>query len=130
MECPQDNVDMTELTTGEDQTIHRCPQCSGTWIDVADLNRLLLHHNLAGLESMGGRANIDTLAGQCPVDNVDLVVIEGGKKSDPMRYDSCEVCGGLWMDADSGVEGETADEVRDQLVEFFRDFARQSSHRA
>ncbi len=130
MECPQCNVDMTELTIGTGQLVNRCPSCTGVWIDVADLNRVLLHNNLPGLESMGGRANIEEMAGQCPVDLVDLVVIEGGKKSDPLRYDSCEACGGIWLEADAGVDAETGDEAAEQMVEFFREYAKSSSHRA
>ena len=57
MDCPRDDTEMTELTDGEDRLLFRCAECGGLWLDVADLNRLLLHNGLPTLEAMGGRAS-------------------------------------------------------------------------
>ena len=78
MDCPGCNVEMSTLE-GEDQTLQKCVDCGGLWIDVADLNRVLLHHNLPGLESLGGKLNAEALTGQCPACQVDLVSVDGGE---------------------------------------------------
>ena len=44
MDCPGCNVEMAELE-GDGTTVRKCGECGGFWIDVADLNRLLLHNN-------------------------------------------------------------------------------------
>jgi len=53
MDCPKDGV---ELETVEDEHVSfkRCAECGGIWMDVADLNRIILRHNLTGLEKLGG----------------------------------------------------------------------------
>ena len=56
MECPRDSVEMAELSEGEERLLFRCAECGGLWLDVADLNRILLHAELPTLEAMGGRA--------------------------------------------------------------------------
>ena len=85
-----------------------------------------LHANLPALTAIGGQINVDELAGTCPACNVDLVVVEGGEKRS-LHYDTCESCGGLW------VEGEDVDEVPEtitfkeagtELAGFFRAFAK------
>ena len=52
MDCPRDNTEMTELTEGEDRLLFRCGDCGGLWLDVADLNRILLHNGLPTLEAI------------------------------------------------------------------------------
>lgn len=121
MECPQCNQEMESLE-GDDVSVTRCSNCGGVWIDASDLNRVLLHHNLPGMESLGGRANLDEVAGQCPVDLADLVVVEGPGKP-PMRYDACEVCGGIWLE-DQRFDGEGVGPLLEQIVDFYREFAR------
>src|SRR5256885_2031966 len=49
MDCPRDTTEMTELTDGEERLLFRCAECGGLWLEVADLNRLLLHHCLPTL---------------------------------------------------------------------------------
>jgi Zn-finger nucleic acid-binding protein len=105
----------------DDASLSNCETCGGVWIDGADLNRLLLHNNLPGLESMGGKANLDELAERCPKDAVDLVVIEGGEKGHHERYAYCEACGGIWLDIEAP-EGADADALEEEIVEFFKLF--------
>jgi len=50
MDCPRDNTEMSELTDGEERLLSRCAECGGLWVDVADLNRILLHAGLPTLE--------------------------------------------------------------------------------
>ena len=124
MDCPRDDAEMTELTDGEDRVLFRCAECGGLWLDVADLNRILLHNGLPTLEKMGGRANPDEDAGECPVDNVALLVIESQHKRNPLRYETCESCGGIWLEsADFETEAETAKELTKGIVAFFRQFS-------
>jgi Zn-finger nucleic acid-binding protein len=135
MDCPRDNVEMVELTQGEDRLLFRCGECGGLWLDVADLNRILLHAGLPTLEGMGGRANPDSDTGECPVDNVGLLAIESQHKRNPLVYETCESCGGIWLESsDFATEGDSAREMVEGIVDFFRQFsARQAgagaSHR-
>ena len=121
MDCPKDGV---ELETVEDEHVSfkRCTECGGIWMDVSDLNRVLLRHNLSGLEKLGGTANIEELTGQCPDCQVDLVVIEGGHKR-TRRYDTCESCGGIWLDQGIGKTGETVEAITEGVVDFYKKFA-------
>jgi Zn-finger nucleic acid-binding protein len=124
MDCPRCSVELG-VVTHEESAVHRCAECGGLWVDGADLNKILLHSNLPAITSIGGQVNVDELAGMCPACNVDLVVVEGGEKL-ALHYDTCESCGGIW------VEGEDVDEVPEtigwkdvstELAGFFRDFS-------
>jgi Zn-finger nucleic acid-binding protein len=124
MDCPRCAVELTPITH-EESTTHRCAECGGLWTDVADLNRVLLHGNLPALSAINGSVNVDEITGMCPACNVDLVVVEGGEKKS-LAYDTCESCGGIWVD---GEEDEPAESIawkqaETQLVHFFRRFAK------
>lgn len=124
MDCPRDNTEMSELTDGEERVLFRCVECGGLWLDVADLNRILLHNGLPTLEAMGGRANPEEDAGECPVDSVGLLAVESQHKRNPLVYETCESCGGIWLEsADFAEEGESAEELTKGIVNFYRDFA-------
>jgi Zn-finger nucleic acid-binding protein len=106
--------------------MNRCSTCGGLWVDVADLNRILLHGNLPALSALGGFVNVEEIAGQCPACHVDLVVVEGGEKRS-LHYDTCESCGGIWIegpDEDEIPETVEAKQARSQIVGFYRKFAR------
>jgi Zn-finger nucleic acid-binding protein len=124
MDCPRDNTEMAELSDGEERVLFRCAECGGLWLDVADLNRILLHAGLPTLEAMGGRANPEEDAGECPVDNVGLLAVESAHKRNPLVYETCESCGGIWLEsADFPNEGETAEELTKGIVDFYKEFA-------
>jgi Zn-finger nucleic acid-binding protein len=125
MDCPRCTVELAAITRDE-SNIYRCSDCGGLWVDGGDLSKILLHANLPALTAIGGQINVDELTGTCPACNVDLVVVEGGEKRS-LHYDTCESCGGLWVD------GEDVDEVPEtieykeaaaELAAFFKDFAR------
>ena len=118
MDCPRCSVEMVSLEDGA-TTISRCPECTGAWLDIADLNRMLLHHNLPGLETLGGRANPDEVSGTCPEDQVDLVVIEGGERRS-LAYETCEVCGGIFLE--TGVEEDDVKALDEAIIDFYRRF--------
>jgi Zn-finger nucleic acid-binding protein len=115
---------MTELSDGEERVLFRCSECGGLWVEVADLNRILLHAGLPTLEAMGGRANPEEDAGECPVDNVALLAVESAHKRNPLIYETCESCGGIWLEsADFAEEGESAEDMIKGIVDFYREFA-------
>lgn len=126
MDCPRCTVEMAEVP-GDDSTMHRCGDCGGLWVDVADLNRFLLHANLPALSGIGGQVNPDEMAGQCPACNVDLVVVEGGEKR-ALHYDTCESCGGIWLEGPD--DDEEVPESMDwktaqaSIVGFYKRFAK------
>lgn len=124
MDCPRCSVEMSEITR-DDGTLQRCAECGGLWVDVTDLNKVLLHANLPALSALAGFVNVDEITGMCPACNVDMVVVEGGEKRST-SYDTCESCGGIWIDGD---EDEPAAELdwkgaEKQIVHFFRVFAK------
>ena len=125
MDCPRCSVEMTEIA-GEDGAIQRCAECGGLWVDVTDINRMLLHANLKALSALGGYVNADEIAGQCPACHVDLVAVEGGEKRS-LHYDSCESCGGIWVEGPE--EGDIAETIdwpgaEKEIVAFYRSFAK------
>jgi Zn-finger nucleic acid-binding protein len=123
MDCPRCTVEMAEIP-GDDGTMHRCSDCGGLWIDVADLNKILLHANLTALSAIGGWVNVDEIAGQCPACNVDLVVVEGGEKRS-LHYDTCESCGGIWVegpDEEDVPETQSWSEAATEIVAFYKVF--------
>lgn len=123
MECPRDLVEMNNVVGKDESPLSLCDTCGGVWLDSADLNRLLLRNNLPGLESMGGKVNIDELSERCAKDQVDLVVVDGGDKANPRSYAYCEACGGIWLDIEVP-EGLEPDALEDEIIEFFKVFSR------
>jgi len=124
MDCPRCSVEMSEITR-DDGTLQRCADCGGLWVDVTDLNKVLLHANLPALSALAGYVNVDEITGMCPACNVDMVVVEGGEKRS-VSYDTCESCGGIWVDGD---EDDPAAELdwkgaEKQIVQFFKKFSK------
>jgi Zn-finger nucleic acid-binding protein len=116
---------MSEIAR-EESTLQRCRECGGLWVvDVADLNKILLHANLPALSALGGLINADEITGMCPACNVDLVVVEGGEKKS-MAYDTCESCGGVWIDSEVDDPAPELDwkGAEAEIVAFFRRFAK------
>lgn len=121
MNCPSCNVEMTSLE-GEELALKKCGECGGLWMDVSDLNRTLLHHNLPGLESLGGKLDAEALTGQCPECLVDLVRITNGDRNHPLSYETCESCGGMFLESEFK-DATTAKEAVDEIVAFFKRFS-------
>jgi Zn-finger nucleic acid-binding protein len=124
MDCPRCNVELSEITRDEG-TLQRCADCGGLWVDGTDLNKVLLHANLPALSALGGFVNVDEITGMCPACNVDMVVVEGGEKRS-VSYDTCESCGGIWVDSEEDepsaeIDWNTAEK---QIVRFFKRFAK------
>ena len=124
MDCPRCSVELSEIAR-DSGALHRCAECGGVWVDVADLNKILLHANLPALSSIPGWVNPEEMTGICPACNVDLVVVEGGEKRSE-SYDTCESCGGIWIDGDEDdPAAEIASEIAERdIVGFFRRFAK------
>ena len=124
MDCPRCSVEMSEITR-EDGTLQRCADCGGLWVDVTDLNKILLHANLPALSALAGYVNQDEITGMCPACNVDMVVVEGGEKRSA-SYDTCESCGGIWVDGEEDDPAEQLDwkGAEKEIVAFFRRFAK------
>jgi Zn-finger nucleic acid-binding protein len=116
---------MSEITRDDDGPVHRCAECGGLWVDVTDLNKILLHGNLPAISAMGGFANTEEMSGVCPACTVDLVVVEGGEKRS-VSYETCESCGGIWIDADDDEPAAELDwkGASAQIVDFFKRFAK------
>ena len=125
MDCPRCSVELSEIAR-ENGALQRCSECGGIWIgDVTDLNKILLHANLLALSSIPAFVNAEELTGPCPVCRVDMVVVDNHEKRATSSYDTCESCGGLWVDGDADeppaeIDAKTAE---GEIVTFFRDFA-------
>ena len=118
MDCPRCVVELVPLE-GDDSTMARCPECAGLWVDLAEVNRILLRHNMPGLESLGGHPNVDESVGKCPDCEVDLVAVEGGERRS-VRYDACELCGGIFVETET--EAEDLEAAKEAVVAFYRRF--------
>jgi hypothetical protein len=81
----------------------------------------LLHNNLPGLESIGGKMNADALTGTCPECMVDLVNVAGGDRNHPLHYDTCESCGGILLESEFK-DASTYDVASKEIIEFFKAF--------
>jgi Zn-finger nucleic acid-binding protein len=126
MDCPRCSVELSEISR-EESILHRCAECGGLWVgDVPDLNKMLLHANLPALSAIGGFVNADEITGMCPACNVDLVVVEGGDKRNTLTYDTCESCGGVWIDSDVDDPPAELDwkGAEKEIVGFFKRFAK------
>jgi len=123
MDCPQcSGVELEELATDDGLVFAKCGECNKVWIDSGELTRALLRNRLPALDALGGRANLEEPAGDCPDDLNDLMVIEA-KRGD-VSYAMCELCGGVWLDnGGQGFETETGDQVLAEILTFFRGFA-------
>jgi Zn-finger nucleic acid-binding protein len=124
MDCPRCTVELSEITRN-DGTLQRCADCGGLWVDVTDLNKILLHANLPALSAIGGYVNADEITGMCPACNVDMVVVEGGERRS-VSYDTCESCGGIWVDTDEDEPPAELDwkAAEKQIVRFFKSFSK------
>jgi Zn-finger nucleic acid-binding protein len=125
MDCPRCSVELAAITH-EDSAVNRCAECGGLWVDGTDLNKILLHNNLPAITAIGGQVNVDELTGMCPACTVDMVVVEGGEKQ-ALHYDTCEACGGIWiegMDVEEVPATASWKEASLELAGFFKDFAR------
>lgn len=119
MDCPRCNVEMVALEN-DDHVMQRCDECGGLWTDGAELSRLLVHNNLPVLARFGGKSNLDEIAGICPDCNVDLTVVEGRGDNAEMYYESCEGCGGVFLDVQSETGGWKVAEAA--IAAYFRPF--------
>jgi hypothetical protein len=58
------------------------------------------------------------------VDNVGLLAVESAHKRNPLVYETCESCGGIWLEsADFADDGDSAEDLTKGIVDFYRDFA-------
>lgn len=121
MECPACNVEMADLE-GDETPLRKCTECGGLWLDVSDLNRMLLHNNLPGLESFHGRVDTEALTGQCSECLVDLVRVDGGDRHKPLHYDTCESCGGIFLESEFKDTHDTKAATA-EIIEFFKAFS-------
>jgi Zn-finger nucleic acid-binding protein len=122
MNCPGCDAELANAEAG-DESLHICSACGGLSIGVSELNRLLLHNSLPGIESLGGRRGKTSGVSVCRTCQVDLTRFEGGNRHDPEHYELCEECGCVFLDGDSTSPGELA-AAEKELVAFFRLFVR------
>jgi len=111
---------MPELEVGHEEPLRVCAECGGLTAELTDLNPILLHNNLPGIEALGGRVVPDGDVGECPTCQVDLTLFEGGDRQDPVFYEVCEECGRVFIAGES-LKADLAPEPK--VVEFFRRFA-------
>ncbi|MCL2011587.1 MAG: zf-TFIIB domain-containing protein [Cystobacterineae bacterium] len=117
MNCPSCGVEMGTL----EAEVYRCEACGKLWLNISDLNRLLLQNNLPGLDSLGGKVDVDTLSGQCPECLVDLLEVRNSNPPHSLAYASCESCGGILV-MDDFSDCADADETFKYLIAFFTTF--------
>lgn len=102
---------MAEVVSPNDERVFVCAEC-GQWLDGTLLNALLLHSNLPGVASLGGRLAPDDATGTCPTCRVGLARLERGD----LFYEVCEECGWIFFPFDPP-EAATFDAARARLVD-------------
>lgn len=121
MQCPRCDVELTDLASEEDH-VFVCPDCASLWLDGSQLNALLLHHTLPGLDSLGGRADPDAVTDTCRTCGVSLVCIEQTGRRDALTYQACEDCGFVFV-SDAEEVAADLEAARKSLLGFFKRFA-------
>src|SRR5688572_3966422 len=121
MNCPRCGAEMIDVGDA-DQQVRVCASCSGAWIDSAVLNRILLHSNLPGLESLGGRVDPHDTGAACAECQIDLTRVENGDRRAPEFYETCESCGGVFVQTHVEAATDLAS-AGAAIVETFRRFA-------
>jgi Zn-finger nucleic acid-binding protein len=126
MNCPGCDAEPLDADAGEELP-RICASCGGLWMNGSDLNRLLLHNGLPGIESVGGRRVKGADVAACRSCGVDLIRFEGGSREAPDFYELCEDCGCVFIDGDSAPTGD-AEAAQRGLVTFFRRFAAEKAN--
>lgn len=111
---------MPDPEVGREAPLRICSECGGLTFELTELNPILLHNNLPGIEALGGRAVPDGDVVECPTCHVDMTLLEGGDRQEPQFYEFCEECGRAFIAADSLDEGL---DPEPKVVAFFRRFA-------
>lgn len=98
----------------------RCTACAGIWLDALELDKLLTERRAAKAIDHGPPADRQKLPQQrtylCPRDRSHLIVLTD-RSQRHIQYESCTVCGGLFLDA-----GELTDLDTLSLREWLRTF--------
>ena|SRR5438046_267406 len=121
MNCPGCSAEMTDLSS-EGEQVRACPECGGLWSELAELNRLLLHHNLPGVDSLGGRIDREASSPTCPECQIDMICVQSRDRKSGLQYDTCESCGGAFVD-DGFEPSATLPKAHGLIVGFFSRFA-------
>jgi hypothetical protein len=53
---------------------------------------------------------------------VDLVRVDGGDRQHPLHFDTCESCGGIFLESEFA-DATTAQVAMEEIVGFFRHFS-------
>jgi predicted RNA-binding Zn-ribbon protein involved in translation (DUF1610 family) len=113
-------VELTDLAQ-DDEHVFACPDCASMWIDGSQLNAMLLHGSLPGLDSLGGRVDPDADVGSCGSCGVGLTRVEQPGRRDALEYEVCEDCGFVFVPAEDPVAADLA-AARQNLLAFFKRF--------
>ena len=113
--CPKCDTEMEQITH-EGVEVDRCTKCRGLWFDNLEHERLAAIGGSEAIDRGAGRAEEAGRSGRvkCPVCHtqlIDMVVL--GQPH--IRYESCNVCGGVFFDA-----GEFADYKQRDLSDVFK----------
>jgi hypothetical protein len=129
MSCPGCAEELTSFHEEPHAPLQWCAGCNGAWMDFSDLNRLLLHSNLPGLESLGGRLSPEGSGVTCADCQLDLARIENGDRHAPRYYLTCESCGGSFVPFEDDAAPDAAS-ARTAIVAAFRQFAAKKKNSA
>lgn len=120
MDCPGCSAEMTEVG-GDDEKVRVCPQCAGLSLDVGDLTRVLLHAGLPGVDSLVGKVVPGGAAAVCRECLIDLTRMESRGRHDPAYFETCESCGGVFVEPGGEPAGDL-EAAHAAIVALFRRF--------
>jgi predicted RNA-binding Zn-ribbon protein involved in translation (DUF1610 family) len=118
-------VELNDLAE-DDEHVFTCADCACLWVDGSQLNALLLHGSLPGLDSLGGRVDPDADVGTCRSCGVGLTRIEQASRQNAEIYEVCEDCGFVFVPWEPPVAADLA-AARKDLLGFFKRFVAKPS---
>ncbi len=99
------------------------------WIDVSDLNRLLLHNNLPGLESLGRQGATPTpCRASAPTARSTWCASRAARRATRLSYDTCESCGGVFLESEFKDVTDFKNAEK-EIVDFFKAFSNKGNGR-
>lgn len=96
MKCPRHYTAPLERTRLEGIDVAQCPQCTGFWLEAAELRRVLAAMDRTSSSQLASPAcPEDEAPMRCPRCGAVAVLVSMA----PVRINVCSACQGVWLDA-------------------------------
>ena len=123
--CPRCEAQLIETPCGNIR-VDRCEKCGGAWFDFEEIDRAISEiprSDLARSLPEGTAAHPDGVPpGKCPACGGNFVRVRGEIEHRNVRFDTCMVCFGRWLDRDELAQlagGDLASKFKNLLRRIF-----------